>query len=63
MAIFMALALIIDIVGRKSTFLKRLLKGKPITIIYDGKIDYDKLKKSKIDVNDLLTLMTSVSLS
>lgn len=61
MAIFMALALIIDIVGRKSTFLKRLLKGKPITIIYDGKIDYDKLKKSKIDVNDLLSMLREKS--
>ncbi len=57
MAIFMLLALIIDIVGRKSTFFKRLMKGKPVAVIYDGKIDYKQLKKSKIDVNDLLSML------
>ena len=57
MAIFMLLALLVDIVGRKSTFFKRLMKGKPITIVYDGKINYEQLKKSKIDVNDLLAML------
>lgn len=57
MAIFMVLALLIDVVGRKSTIIKRLVKGKPIAVIYDGKIDYEQLKKSKIDVNDLLSML------
>lgn len=57
MAIFMLLALLVDIVGRKCTFFKRLMKGKPITIVYDGKINYEQLKKSKIDVNDLLAML------
>lgn len=57
MAIFMLLALLVDIVGRKCTFFKRLMKGKPITVIYEGKIDYAELKKSKIDVNDLLSML------
>lgn len=57
MAIFLLFALLIDIVGRKSTFFKRLMKGKPVTVIYDGKIEYKQLKKSKIDVNDLLSML------
>lgn len=57
MTIFFALALLVAIVGRKCTFLKRWLKGKPATLIYDGKIDYKQLKKNKIDVNDLLSML------
>lgn len=57
MSIFFALALLVAIVGRKCTFLKRWLKGKPATLIYDGKIDYKQLKKNKIDVNDLLSML------
>lgn len=54
MTIFFALSLFISIVGRKIPFFKRLVKGKPLTLIYEGKIVYKQLKKSKIDVNDLL---------
>lgn len=57
MTIFFALAFAVAIVGRKCTFLKRVLKGKPATLIYDGKIDYKQLKKSNIDVNDLLSML------
>lgn len=57
MSIFFALALLVAIVGRKCTFLKRWLKGKPATLIYEGKIDYQQLKKNKIDVNDLLSML------
>lgn len=57
MSIFFALAFAVAIVGRKCTILKRVLKGKPATLIYDGKIDYKQLKKSNIDVNDLLSML------
>ena len=57
MSIFFLLALLTAIVGRKNTFLKRLLKGKPSTLIYDGKINYGALKKNRIDVNDLLSML------
>ncbi len=57
MTVFFLFALLIAIVGRKNTFLKRLLKGKPSTLIYDGKINYKELKKNKIDVNDLLSML------
>lgn len=57
MTIFFALAMAVTLLGRKCTFLKRWLKGKPATLIYDGKIDYKQLKKNKIDVNDLLSML------
>ncbi|MCM1367569.1 MAG: DUF421 domain-containing protein [Roseburia sp.] len=57
MTIFFVLAFLVAVLGRKSTFLKRVLKGKPATLIYDGKINYKELKKSKIDVNDLLSML------
>ena len=57
MTIFFVLALLVAVVGRKSTVLKRILKGKPATLIYEGKIDYSQLKKCNIDVNDLLSML------
>lgn len=57
MSIFFLFALLIAIIGRKSTLLKRLLKGKPVTLIYEGKINYKELKKCKIDTNDLLSML------
>lgn len=57
MTIFLLFALLVAVVGRKNTFLKRVLKGKPATLVYDGKIDYKQLKKNKIDVNDLLSML------
>lgn len=57
MSFYFLLATIIAIIGRKNTFLKRTLKGKPSTLIYEGKIDYKQLNKCKIDVNDLLSML------
>lgn len=57
MAIFFILALLIAIIGRKNSFLKKLFKGKPVTLIYEGKILSQGLNKSKIDVNDLLSML------
>ncbi|MCM1306374.1 MAG: DUF421 domain-containing protein [Bacteroides sp.] len=57
MTIFLVLALLVSVVGRKSALLKRILKGKPSTLIYEGKIDYKQLVKCNIDVNDLLSML------
>ena len=56
MAVFFVLDMIISFFSRKAPFMKRLLKGKPVVLIYDGKLDYENLKKSKLDVNDLLAM-------
>ena len=57
MAIFFILAFLVAVIGRKNSFLKRLFKGKPVTLIYEGEILSKNLDKSKIDVNDLLSML------
>lgn len=57
MSVFFVLAMLVALIGRKNSFLKRIIKGKPSTLIYEGKIDYKQLKKCNIDVNDLLSML------
>lgn len=56
MTVFFLVDLAITFVGRKGPTLKHFFKGRPITVIYDGKFDYENLKVSKLDVNDVLAL-------
>ncbi len=56
MAVFFLFDLCVTLLGRKGPLMKKFFKGKPLTIIYDGKIQYDFLKKSKLDVNEVLAL-------
>lgn len=57
LAIYFLLALGVALIGRKNCFFKRLFKGKPVTLVYEGEIVYGGLVKSKIDVNDLLSML------
>lgn len=57
MGIFFVLAMLVAIIGRKNSILKRIFKGKPSMLIYEGKINYHELKRSQIDVNDLLSML------
>ncbi len=59
MGIYFFFDFFISILGRKLPGLKHFFKGRPLTIIYEGKIDYKILKKSKLDINDLLALARS----
>ena len=56
LGIYLLFDLLITIIERKSPGLKHFFKGRPLTVIYDGEVDYKVLKKSKLDINDLLTL-------
>lgn len=56
MTIFFLFDLMVSYLGRKGAILKHFFKGRPEVIIYDGKINYKALKKSKLDVNDVLAL-------
>lgn len=56
MVIFFLIDLLFTFLSRKQPFLKRLLKGRPQVLIYNGEIDYKTLKKSKLDINDLISL-------
>ncbi|MEG1528876.1 MAG: DUF421 domain-containing protein [Clostridia bacterium] len=56
MVLFFLFDIAVSFFGRKSAKLKHFFKGRPITIIYDGEIDYKALKSSKLDVNDVIGL-------
>lgn len=56
MSIFVILDLLVGFLERKANFLKYTLRGKPQVLIEDGKINVEELKKSKLDVNELLSL-------
>lgn len=53
-AIFTILSLIVVFAGRTFPLFKKMLVGRPITIIADGQIDYKNLSKSKLSINDIL---------
>lgn len=56
MTVFFLFDALVTFLGRKGIKLKRFFKGKPIAVMYDGKIDFCALKKSKLDVNELISL-------
>ncbi len=56
MTVFLLFDFLITILGRKTNFLKRFLRGVPLILINKGQVDFKQLKKSKIDFYDLLGL-------
>lgn len=54
MAVFGLFSLIISLLEQKATKIKSFLRGKPIIIISEGKFQYKNLKKSKLDIHDIL---------
>jgi len=55
MTFFFVLNLLIIFFERKGRFIKKFLKGVPLMVIYEGKLNYNALKKSKMDINDLIS--------
>ena len=55
MTVFFLFDLSITFFGRKGAF-KNFLKGRPLLIINEGKVDYNILSKSKLDINEVITL-------
>ncbi len=53
MGVFFIFDMIITLISRKTNWLKYFLRGKPLILINQGKIDFKNLKKSKIDFYDL----------
>jgi uncharacterized membrane protein YcaP (DUF421 family) len=54
MSFFFAINLLIVYFERKGRRLKKFLKGEPLMVIYEGKVNYKALKKSKMDINDMM---------
>lgn len=54
--VYGSIATIISVLSTKSIILRRFFTGTPTVIINNGKIMYNNLKKSHLDINDLLQL-------
>lgn len=53
MGIFFLLDIVMSFFGRKGSILKKITMGTPLIVISDGRINYKKLKKSKLTVEEL----------
>lgn len=56
MTTFLFVDVIITFIEKKSPHFKNLFEGKSSVLIYQGKINYKELKKTRITVNDLLSM-------
>lgn len=56
MTIFFLFDVFVSFIGRKGPAMKHFFKGRPELIIYRGNFVYENLKKSKLDVNDVIAL-------
>lgn len=56
MAIYVIIDLLLNLISRKFVKLKAFIKGKPLILIENGKLNYENLKNSKLDLNELLSL-------
>lgn len=54
MTVFFLFDIFVTFVGRKGSFLKRFFNGKPETIIYEGKLNYNAIKRTGLDLNDII---------
>jgi uncharacterized membrane protein YcaP (DUF421 family) len=52
-----ALILLIDYLALKSSYLKQRFEGKPSMVIRNGQIDYEQLKKNRMNINQLQSLL------
>ena len=55
MTFFFVINLAIIFLERKGRRLKKFLKGTPLMVIYEGRVNYAALKKSKMDINDMMS--------
>lgn len=54
MSVYGFFSLFVSFITEKSIVARRLITGEPVTIMENGKISKEQLKKCKIDINDLL---------
>ncbi len=54
MAAFGLLDFIVTVISRKTKLLKKVFKGQPLLLIENGKVNYEMLKKSNLDIDDLI---------
>ncbi|WP_018931927.1 YetF domain-containing protein [Gracilibacillus lacisalsi] len=52
-----SLLFLVEYIAQKSLFYRGKFEGKPATVIRDGQIDFDELKKSRMNLNQLQSLL------
>ena len=56
MGVYLAIDILMTVITKKSIYLRAFIKGKPLILIEDGKINYKNFKKSNLDISELLAL-------
>ncbi len=56
MAMFALLDIILSLLGRKAMFLKKIVVGRPVALIEEGKLIYKNIQKTKLSINEFLSL-------
>jgi len=51
------LLLSVEYIAQKSLILRQIFEGKPVMVIRNGQIDFEQLKKSRININQLQSLL------
>lgn len=51
------LLFLVDYLAQKSLFLRQMFEGKPSVVIRNGEIDFEQLKKSRMNINQLQSLL------
>lgn len=54
MLVYGLFAIIIAYMSDKSLKMRYIINGKPILLMYEGKLYYDNFKKAKLDINEFL---------
>jgi uncharacterized membrane protein YcaP (DUF421 family) len=52
-----ALLFLVDYLAQKSLLLRQMFEGKPSVVIRNGQIDFEQLKKSRMNINQLQSLL------
>lgn len=56
MTIFFLFDILVSYLGRKGPAMKHFFKGRPLMIIYKGEINFKNLKRSRLDINDVIEM-------
>ena len=54
MAIFLVFDIVVTLIGRKGSLMKKIFCGRPLMIIENGQFNYKELKKSKLTVDEII---------
>ncbi|MCQ6277184.1 DUF421 domain-containing protein [Bacillus sp. V3B] len=52
-----SLLFLVEYLGQKSLWLRQMFEGKPSMVIRNGQIDFEQLKKSRMNINQLQSLL------